>query len=259
MEAMTPPTRLYGIHPILEALNAQSRQFEGVYLQRGRKDHNMTKILHLAKSQRIPVDFIPREALDRIAGSPHHQGAVGVVAAKGYVSLEDLLTRVEGRQDALVLILDSIEDPHNLGAILRTAEGAGVDGVIIPQRRAIGLTATVAKTSAGAIDHIPVARVVNLSQTIEQLKKAGFWVYALDAKGSDDYTGVDYCRPLALVIGGEGRGVRALVAEHCDGRLHIPMRGRLSSLNASVAAGVLLYEVLRQRTRGQELTPGGSE
>lgn len=255
----SPGGRLYGIHPILEALNSRSRQFDGVYLQRGRKDHKLAKILQLAKSQRIPVDFVPREALDRLAGSSHHQGAVGVVAAKGYVSLDDLLTQVNERQDALVLILDGIEDPHNFGAILRTAEGAGVHGVIIPERRAIGLTATVAKTSAGAIDHIPVARVVNLSQTIEQLKKTGFWVYALDAKGSDDYTAVDYRRRLALVIGAEGRGVRALVAEHCDGRLHIPMKGRLSSLNASVAAGVLLYEVLRQRTSGQGLTLGGTE
>ena len=157
------------------------------------------------------------------------------------------------------MILDGIEDPQNLGAILRTAEGAGTNGVIIPERRAIGLTATVAKASAGAVEHLPVARVVNVSQTIERLKSVGFWVYALDANGTKNYGDVDYCGPIAVVIGGEGRGIRPLVADHCDGRLRIPMKGKVASLNASAAAGILLYEVLRQRTQRHALTRGGSE
>jgi 23S rRNA (guanosine2251-2'-O)-methyltransferase len=169
------------------------------------------------------------------------------------------MAAVASKKDPLLLILDGIEDPHNLGAILRTAEAAGVDGVIIPERRAVGLTAAVAKTSAGAIEHLPVARVVNLSQTIERLKKGNFWIYALDGKGDQNFLSINYRGALALVIGGEGRGIRPLVAAHCDGRIHIPMKGRVSSLNASVAAGVLLYEVLRQRKGGDSIKHAGTE
>jgi 23S rRNA (guanosine2251-2'-O)-methyltransferase len=147
----------------------------------------------------------------------------------------------------LLLVLDGLEDPHNLGAILRTAEAVGAQGVILPNRRAVGLTATVAKASAGAIEHLPVARVVNVAQTIKQLKEARFWVYGLDAKGNRSYLEVDYRGPLALVVGGEGRGIRPLVAEQCDGRINIPMQGKVASLNASVATAIVLYEVLRQR------------
>jgi 23S rRNA (guanosine2251-2'-O)-methyltransferase len=256
---MTRSERLYGIHPILEALRAAERQIEEIYLQHGRKGREIDDILRLAKSKRVPVNFRPREALDRLTGASQHQGAVAVVAAKAYVSFEDLLAEMARKKDPLVLILDGIEDPHNLGAILRTAEAAGVDGVIIPERRAIGLTATVAKVSAGAVEYLPVVRVVNLSQTIERLKKENFWIYALDVEGEKTFLSIDYRGPLALVIGGEGRGIRPLVAAHCDGRIHIPMKGRVSSLNASVAAGVLLYEVLRQRTGGDSIKPAGTE
>jgi 23S rRNA (guanosine2251-2'-O)-methyltransferase len=254
-----PAERLYGIHPILEALRAADRQFDGIYLQQGRKGRDVEEILRLSRHQHIRLDFRPREALDRMAGSSHHQGAVGMVAAKSYVSLDDILQVASREKSPLLLILDGIEDPHNLGAILRTAEAAGTHGVILPERRAIGLTATVAKASAGAIEYLPVARVTNLSRTIERLKDANFWIYALDVKGTQSYLAVDYTGPIALVIGGEGRGVRPLVADHCDGRLHIPMSGRVASLNASVAAGILLYEVLRQRARGPSLMPGGTE
>jgi 23S rRNA (guanosine2251-2'-O)-methyltransferase len=254
-----PLERLYGIHPILEALRAADRQFDGIYLQQGRKGREVEEILRLSRNQRIRLDFRAREALDRMAGSSHHQGAVGMVAAKPYVSLDDILQAASREKAPLLLILDGIEDPHNLGAILRTAEAVGTHGVILPERRAIGLTATVAKASAGAIEYLPVARVTNLSRTIERLKDANFWIYALDVKGTQNYLAVDYTGPIALVIGGEGRGVRPLVADHCDGRVHIPMSGRVSSLNASVAAGILLYEVLRQRARGRTLMPGGTE
>ena len=242
--------RLYGIHPILEALRSADRPIEGIYLQQGRKSREVDEILRLARTRRITVDFRPREALDQLTGSAHHQGAVGVVAAKAYLALDDLLQGIPPKKHPLLLILDGIEDPRNLGAILRTAEATGVDGVIIPERRAIGLTATVAKAAAGAIEYVPVARVVNLSQTIERLKRENMWIYALDIEAKQDFRSVDYRGGVALVIGGEGRGIRPLVAEHCDGRIHIPMQGRLSSLNASVAAGVLLYEVLRQRAGG---------
>jgi len=254
-----PLERLYGIHPILEALRAADRQFDGIYLQQGRKGREVEEILRLSRTQRIRLDFRPREALDRMAGSSHHQGAVGMVAAKAYVTLDDILQAASREKAPLLLILDGIEDPHNLGAILRTAEAAGTHGVILPERRAIGLTATVAKASAGAIEYLPVARVTNLSRTIERLRDANFWIYALDVKGTQNYLAVDYTGPVALVIGGEGRGVRPLVADHCDGRVHIPMSGRVASLNASVAAGILLYEVLRQRARGPTLMPGGTE
>lgn len=257
--SVTRSDRLYGIHPILEALRSAERQIEGIYLQHGRKGREIDEVLSLARTKRITVDFRPREALDRLTGSSHHQGAVAMVAAKAYASLDDLLEAAARKEHPLVLILDGIEDPHNLGAILRTAEAAGVDGVIIPERRAIGLTATVAKTSAGAIEYLPVVRVVNLSQTIERLKKGNFWIYALDLKGEKNFRSLDYRGALALVIGGEGRGIRPLVAAHCDGRIHIPMMGRVASLNASVAAGILLYEVLRQRGEVDPLKPAGTE
>lgn len=244
---VTRGDRLYGIHPLLEALRSAERHIDGIYLQHGRQGRDIDEILSLAKTKGITVDFRSREALDRLTGSAHHQGAVGMVASKSYTSLEDLLAAVAGKEHPLLVILDGIEDPHNLGAILRTAEAAGVDGVIIPERRAVGLTAAVAKASAGAIEYLPVARVVNLSHTIDRLKNENFWIYALDVKGEKSFLGVDYRGAVALVIGGEGRGIRPLVAQHCDGRIHIPMKGKVSSLNASVAAGVLLYEVLRQR------------
>src|SRR5438132_2156260 len=250
---------LYGIHPILEALRSAERQIEGIYLQHGRKGREIDEVLTLAKTKRVTIDFRPKEALDRLAGLAHRQGAVARVAAKAYLSLDELMEVVASKEHPLLLILDGIEDPHNLGAILRTAEAAGVDGLIIPERRAVGLTATVAKTSAGAIEYLRVARVVNLSQTIERLKKENFWIYALDGKGDQNFLSIDYRVALALVIGGEGRGIRPLVAAHCDGRIHIPMKGRVSSLNASVAAGVLLYEVLRQRGGGDSLKPAGTE
>jgi len=239
---------LYGLHPVLEALRAQDRELHRVYLEQGRRGRVVEEILQLARARHVPVAFEPREALDRRAGTARHQGAIGVAAAKPYVSLDDLLESA-GKLDApLLLILDGIEDPHNLGAILRTAEAVGSQGVIVPTRRAVGLTGTVAKVSAGAIEHLPVARVVNLSQAIERLKEARFWIYGLDANGSRSYAEVDYRGPVALVVGGEGRGMRPLVAGRCDGTVRIPMRGKVESLNVSVATAVVLYEILRQRT-----------
>ena len=250
---------LYGVHPVLEALRSKERGFEAIYLQRGRRGRDIEEILKLAKASHVSVAFEPREALDRMAGTTRHQGAVGVAAAKPYAHLEDLIEAANRLESPLLLILDGIEDPHNLGAILRTAEAVGVVGVIIPERRAVGLTAAVAKASAGAIEHVPVARVVNLSQAIKRLKEARFWVYALDARGPQSVWDVDFRGPVALVMGGEGQGIRPLVAEHCDGRVRIPMQGRGTSLNASVATAIILYEVLRQRAGARSLTHAGPE
>ncbi len=238
---------LYGLHPVLEALRAKDCGLHRIYLEQGRRGRAVEEILDLARARHVPVAFEPREGLDRRAGTARHQGAVGVAAAKAYLSLDDLLESISGLDAPLLLVLDGIEDPHNLGAILRTAEAAGAQGVILPTRRAVGLTAAVAKVSAGAVEHLPVARVVNLSQAIERLKEARFWIYGLDAKGSRSYAEVDYRGPVALVVGGEGRGMRPLVAGRCDGTVRIPMRGKVESLNVSVATAVVLYEILRQR------------
>ena len=174
---------LYGVHPVLEALRAKDVGLHRIYLQVGRRGRAIEEILRLAKARHVPVAFEAREDLDRRAGSGRHQGAVGIVSAKAYLSLEELLETARRHDSPLLLVLDGIEDPHNLGAIVRTAEAAGAQGVLLPTRRAVGLTATVARASAGAIEHLPVARVVNVAQTIERLKAANFWVYGLDAKG----------------------------------------------------------------------------
>lgn len=217
MNQETPTDLLYGLHPVLEALRAADRDLHRIYLEQGRRGRVVDEILVAARARHVPVAFEPREGLDRRAGTTRHQGAIGMAAAKAYLSLDDLLKSVSRLDAPLLLILDGIEDPHNLGAILRTAEAAGAQGIILPTRRAVGLTGTVAKVSAGAIEHLPVARVVNLSQAIGRLKEARFWIYGLDAKGAKNYGDVDYRGPVALVIGGEGQGLRPLVARHCDG------------------------------------------
>ena len=238
---------LYGVHPVLEALRAKHLALHRVYLQEGRRGRAVEEILRLAKARHVPVAFEARQDLDRRTGSRRHQGAVGVAPAKVYLSLDELLETVRRLDSPLLLVLDGIEDPHNVGAIVRTAEAAGAQGVLLPTRRAVGLTATVARASAGAIEHLPVARVVNVAQAIERLKAENFWVYGLDAKGTRRYWDVDYRGPVALVVGGEGRGIRPLVASRCDGLVRIPLQGKVQSLNASVAAAVVLYEVLKQR------------
>jgi len=245
---------LYGLHPVLEALRSEDRGLHRIYLEQGRRGRGVEEILDLARAKHVPVAFETRQELDRRAGTARHQGAIGVAAAKAYLSLDDMLDSVARLEAPLLLVLDGIEDPHNLGAILRTAEAAGVHGVLLPTRRAVGLTGTVAKVSAGAIEHLPVARVVNLAQTIERLKEARFWIYGLDAKGARGYAEVDYRGPVALVVGGEGRGIRPLVAGRCDGTVRIPMQGKVESLNVSVATAVVLYEILRQRAGTRAVT-----
>lgn len=214
-------------------------------------DRQLADIVQLARAAGVPVRIEPRQALDRLVPSGRHQGIVAAVGAKAYAEPEEMLKTARDRnQPALVLLLDGVEDPHNLGAVLRTAEAAGAHGVVIPERRSVGLTGVVAKASAGAVEHLPVACVTNLSRAIEALKEQGLWVYALDPSAGKSYTALDLKGPVALVLGGEGRGVRAGVLEKCDDRARIPMQGRVASLNVSAAAAIVLFEVVRQRTGG---------
>ena len=192
----------------------------------------------------IPVRFEPRNALERLAGTTAHQGVLALGAATKYADLDDV------GAGELVVVLDGVEDPHNLGAIIRTAHAAGAAAVVIPERRAVGLTDVVAKAAAGALEHLPVVRVVNINRALEQLKEQGYWIYGLDERGTEDYSRVDYGAPTALVFGGEGKGLHEQVRKHCDLLLRIPMAGAISSLNVSVAAGVVLFEWRRRNNTG---------
>jgi 23S rRNA (guanosine2251-2'-O)-methyltransferase len=239
---------IYGINPVSEALKARGRAFEWVGVARERHDLRLQRIIEDCRKIGVPVRFVQRSELDRIAGSAGHQGVVAVTAGKQYADLDDLLTAKRG-QHSLIVVLDGVEDPHNLGAILRTADAAGADGVVIPERRATGVTGSVAKASAGASEHLPVARVTNISRTVEELKDHNIWVVGLDERGAQTYDAVDYKMDCAVVLGAEGKGVHDLVRKKCDFLVSIPMLGQVPSLNVSVAAGVVLYEIVRQRRK----------
>ncbi len=239
---------IVGINPIREALRA-GRPIQRLLIAEQRKrDRDVAEIIRLARERGIEIRITSRDALNREYQDSHHQGVIAVAAARAYAMLEDILQIPAQRgEPALFLILDSIEDPRNLGAILRTADAAGVHGVIIPERRAAGLTEAVAKTAAGALEYVPVVKVVNIVNTLEELKKAGVWITGAEAGSETVYWDADFERPTALVLGGEDKGVRRLVKEHCDYLVSLPLMGQISSLNVSVAAGTLLYEVRRQR------------
>lgn len=245
-------SQIYGLIPVIEALRAGNKKLEQLTIAEGARHERLRELLDLAKQARVPVHRAPRFALDRVLPGVTHQGVIARTAAAAYRDAEELLDELSARvgtsEPPLVLGLDAVEDPRNLGAILRTAECAGVGGVFIPERRAVGLTATVAKTAAGALEHVAVARVTNLVQLIEQLKQRNIWVIGAAADGSSDYTQWDWTVPSALFLGGEGSGLHRLVRERCDALVRIPLFGRIESLNVSVAAGVILYEALRQRT-----------
>ena len=247
--------QIYGLIPVLEALRAGNHRLEQITIAEGARHDRLRELLDLAKHARVPVHRAPKFALDRSLPGVTHQGVIARTAAATYSDADDLLDELAARvgttEPPLVLGLDAVEDPRNLGAILRTAECAGVNGVFIPERRAVGLTATVAKTAAGALEHISVARVINLVQLIEQLKRRNIWVIGAAADGSSDYTQWDWTVPSALFLGGEGTGLHRLVRERCDALVRIPLLGRIESLNVSVAAGVILYEALRQRSVGK--------
>ena len=240
------PELLYGLHAVREALRAGSRPLQRLLVLR--TDRQFTDLVEQAKAKRIPVHIEPTPAFDRLVPGGNHQGVIAFVAAKAYSSTQDILqlARQKGEPPFLV-ILDGVEDPQNLGAIIRTAEAAGVHGICIPERRAAGLTSIVAKTSAGALEHMRVARVVNLSRLIEELKEAGLWTYGVEPAAQKDFTTVDMTGPIAFVFGGEGGGIRRGVAQECDGLIRIPMTGKVESLNVSAAVAVTLFEGVRQR------------
>jgi 23S rRNA (guanosine2251-2'-O)-methyltransferase len=242
--------KIIGINPVLEAMKA-GRPVQRLLVADQRKhDRNVQAILRLARECGAEVRFASREALNREAPGTSHQGVIAIASSKQYATLDEILAAPAQQGKApLFLVLDGVEDPRNLGAIIRTAGAAGVHGVIIPERRATGLTETVAKAAAGAMEHVPVVKVVNIVNTLEEFKKAGVWVAGAEAGGETVYWDADFVRPTALVLGGEDRGVRRLVREHCDYLVSLPLLGMISSLNVSVAAGILLYEALRQRSR----------
>jgi 23S rRNA (guanosine2251-2'-O)-methyltransferase len=232
---------LSGIHPVAEALRA-GNPLERVLVAQGAGGPRVQEIIDLARRASIPVRFEPRSGLDRLAGSSAHQGVVALTAARKYADLD-----AAGASELLV-VLDGVEDPHNLGAIIRTAHAAGAGSVIIPERRAAGLTDVVAKAAAGALEHLPVVRVTNINRALEDLKERGFWIYGLDERADDDYSRTDYASPAAFVLGGEGKGLHDQVRKRCDLLVRIPMAGKISSLNVSVAAGVVLFEWKRRRS-----------
>lgn len=238
---------LAGKHPVLEAMKA-GRSINKIFMSNQAQRHLVQPIMEEAKARGIVVQQVDKSKLDRLVPDIQHQGVVAQAAAVAYAEVDDLLARAAERGEApLIVLLDEVEDPHNLGSVLRTADCTGVHGVIVPKRRSAGLTAVVAKTSAGAVEYVPVARVANLVQTMEKLKAAGLWIAGADAGAKEGFYDTNLTGPLAIVIGNEGQGLSRLVRERCDFILSLPMVGQINSLNASVAAGVILYEVVRQR------------
>ncbi|TDM12025.1 23S rRNA (guanosine(2251)-2'-O)-methyltransferase RlmB [Macrococcus lamae] len=235
---------IVGRHAVKSAVSSD-REINKVFIQEGINKQQIKPILDLLKDRKIMVQQVPKSKLDQMSDVPH-QGIAAQISPYDYTELEDFLEAVKGKT-ATVMILDGLEDPHNLGSIIRTADAIGVDGIIIPKRRSVTLNSTVVKASTGAIEHVPVMRVTNLAQTIDRLKEHGFWVCGTDAKKSVDYRKMEADMPLAIVIGSEGEGMSRLVKEKCDFLVHLPMVGHVNSLNASVAAGLLMYEVYRKR------------
>ncbi|MDF1509179.1 23S rRNA (guanosine(2251)-2'-O)-methyltransferase RlmB [Robertmurraya sp. DFI.2.37] len=237
---------IIGKNPVIEALKSD-RDVNKVLIAEGSQKGQMQQVIGLAKEKNVMVQFVPKKKIDGLVEG-NHQGVIAQVAAYQYAELDDLFSRAEKRNEApFFLLLDEIEDPHNLGSIMRTADAVGAHGIIIPKRRAVGLTATVAKASTGAIEYIPVVRVTNMSRTIDELKERGVWIAGTDAKGKEDFREFDGTLPLGLVIGSEGKGMGRLIKDKCDFLIRLPMKGKVTSLNASVAAALLMYEVYRKR------------
>lgn len=240
--------RLTGIHAVQEALVAGSA-LDRIVIARGRHGGRIEEIVRLARTRGVPVRFEDAGQLDRLAGTREHQGVVALAAAKPALALEDLLQK--GAKRGLLVLLDGVEDPQNLGAIVRTSLAAGADGVIVPERRAAGLTETVLRASAGALEHLPVARVKNLARAMEQVKEAGYWLVGLDERAARNYTEADFRGSVGIVLGSEGEGLHELTRKRCDFLVSIPTTGPVRSLNVSVAAGVVLFEAVRQRQKAK--------
>ncbi len=235
---------IYGRNSVKELLQSK-RPINKLFIQNGFKDQ---KIIELAKENRVVIKWCDKSFLDKNTDNKNHQGILAMVSPKEYTPIEEIIEKIEeNNKQGFLVILDSLEDPHNLGSIIRTADGAGVDGIIIPKHRAVPLTFTVAKVAAGALEHVPVAQVTNLAQTIDYLKEKGYWIYGADMDGKEFFN-TDLKGSICLVIGGEGKGIGQLVKKKCDVILSIPLKGKVTSLNAGVAAGILMYEVVKQRT-----------
>lgn len=241
---------LCGVNPVLEALRAGRRTIEQITIAEGSQPARLRELIDLARERKVPVRRAPRVSLDQAAGNKNHQGVVAIVAPVRYADADDLLEAIVRQEQPLAVVLDGVEDPHNLGAILRTVDCAGAHGVFLPERRAAGLTDTVAKAAAGALEHVPVARVVNVVRLIEQLKERNVWCVGAAADAKMTYTDWDWKQSTALVLGGEGDGLHRLARERCDALVRIPLAGHVESLNVSVAAGVILFEAMRQRRIG---------
>ena len=245
---------LYGLHPVEEALRAGSRQFDHVSVAKDRNDQRLQRLIEDCRDAGVRVCFEPRDHLTKMAKTAAHQGIVAIVRAKTFLDIEDLL--VPQPTPRLLLALDGVEDPQNLGALLRSAEGAGVDGIVLPERRSAPLSPVAVKASAGAAEHVRIARVVNLVRAIEQIKERNVWCIGLDERGTMDYDQFDFSGDCLLVLGREGAGLHDLVRKTCDHLLRIPMAGKVASLNVSAAGAVVLYEAARQRRGGWKREPG---
>ena len=242
-----PEEFIVGRNSVLEAIKGD-RPLNKILIAKGDRQGSLKNIIGLAREKRIIVQEVDAAKLDSLSGGMQHQGVLAYASPVEYADIDDIFERAAAKnEEPFILLLDGINDPHNLGAILRTADAAGVHGVLIPKRRSCPLTATVAKTSAGAVEHVPVARIGNVAQTINSFKKRGMWIVGTDIEGSDDYFKKELGGPILLIIGSEGEGMGRLTKELCDILIRIPMKGRITSLNASVAASLLMYEVLRQR------------
>jgi 23S rRNA (guanosine2251-2'-O)-methyltransferase len=243
---------VFGVQPVLEALRAGARPVERVTIAEGAHEARLQEILELARGAGVPVRRAPRTELQRLAAGANHQGVVATIAAAKYTPADELLEALAARvgtdEPPLAVVLDGVEDPRNLGAIIRTVECVGAHGVFLPERRAAGLTETVAKAAAGALEYVPVARTVNIARLVEELKGRGVWTIGTASDAAISYTEWDWTQPCALLLGGEGEGLRRLVRERCDALVSIPLLGKIESLNVSVAAGIILYEAVRQRT-----------
>ena len=238
---------LVGRNAVIEALRS-GRGINKLLVAEGSREGSIAEIIALARERGVIVQTVDRSKLNSMAGEMRHQGVAAQAAPVAYAELEDILKRAEDLGEApLLLLLDELEDPHNLGALMRTADAMGVHGILVPKRRSVPLTATVAKTSAGAVEYVPVARIGNIVQTLKSLKEKGFWVAGADMEGRQDCQDADFTGPMVLVVGSEGKGMSRLTKENCDFLVRIPMFGKINSLNASVAGSILMYEAMKQR------------
>ena len=247
-ERQTDLGYIYGRNSVMEAIRS-GREIDKLYVLSDANRGALVPIIEKCRAKKIPIKEVPVQKLDFMSGNQNHQGVIASVAAKSYCELQDIIDASKDKNTApFVVICDGLEDPHNLGAIIRTAEATGVDGIIIPKHRSVSVNATVAKSASGALEYVNICKVTNLAKTIDELKENGFWVYAADMDGSIWFE-PDFKGATAIVIGSEGNGVSRLVKDKCDGVISMPMNGKINSLNASVAAGVLMYEVVKQRLK----------